>query len=75
MADTASTEEIPLDELDRAYATIMRSIVETTQAPHYAELAPMLGIEVERARRMLHELCGMERATILHLKWRRIFLE
>ena len=51
--------EFDLAELDHAYATIMRSIVETTQAPHYVELAAALGIEIERARLLMHELCAV----------------
>ncbi len=58
-AVTDSSQDIPVEELDRAYATIMASIVEHADAPHYAELAPMLGVEVERARRIMHELCAV----------------
>jgi len=51
--------DIAVEELDRAYATIMTSIVETAHAPHYAELAPMLDVDVEHARALVHELCGI----------------
>ncbi|MEM7095514.1 MAG: hypothetical protein AAF567_21105 [Actinomycetota bacterium] len=54
-----SDVDFALDELDHAYAHIMTSIVATGQAPHYAELGPQLGIDVERAKAVLHELCAL----------------
>ena len=46
-------EQIPLAELDAAYAAIMGEIVSTGVAPHYAELARMLGVEPQRARALI----------------------
>lgn len=56
MADAAP---IDVAELDRTYAAIMASVVQTGQAPHYAELAGDLGIEPDRSRAVIHELCGV----------------
>ena len=49
----------PLDLLDRGYATIMRQVVETATAPHFTELAAVLGIGVEQARQLAHELVAI----------------
>ena len=40
--------------MDRMFQRIMRGLVETGRAPHYAELARALGIPVEEGRRLLH---------------------
>ena len=56
MAETAS---IDVTELDHAYATIMQTIVQTGQAPHYAELANTLNITPDQSRAIMHELCGV----------------
>ena len=37
----------PLELLDRGYAAIMRQVVETATAPHFAELAAELDIPLE----------------------------
>jgi Alkylmercury lyase len=39
--------------MDRLFHGVMRTLVETGRAPHYAELAPALGLTVEQARRLL----------------------
>jgi Alkylmercury lyase len=39
--------------LDRAFHRIMRELVETGRAPHYAELARVLGLPVEVGRQTL----------------------
>ena len=42
--------------LDKTYHTIITSLVNTGQAPHYTEIASALGVPVEQGRRALHEL-------------------
>ena len=42
--------------LDLMFGRIMRGLVETGRAPHYAELAPGLGLTVEGSRQLLGEL-------------------
>jgi len=42
--------------LDRTFQRIMRHLVDTGRAPHYTELAAALGVAVEDARRLLHEV-------------------
>jgi alkylmercury lyase-like protein len=42
--------------LDRMFQRIMRALVDTGRAPHYAELARVLGIPVEEGRRLLHDV-------------------
>lgn len=49
----------PLDLLDRGYAAIMSQVVETATAPHYTELAADLGIDIEQARQLTHELVAI----------------
>jgi hypothetical protein len=39
--------------MDRAFHRIMRELVETGRAPHYAELARALGLSVDAGRRVL----------------------
>lgn len=41
---------------DRMFQRIMRELVDTGRAPHYAELARDLGLDVEAARQLLHEV-------------------
>jgi len=42
--------------LDRAFAAITARMVATGQAPHYAELAAELGLDVEAGRQTLRDL-------------------
>jgi hypothetical protein len=42
--------------LDRMFQRIMRGLVDSGRAPHYAELARALGIPVEQSRRALHDV-------------------
>ncbi len=42
--------------LDRAFYSIMQSIVKTGQALHYTELAAELGLPVEEGRQLLRDL-------------------
>jgi len=42
--------------LDKGFQFIMRQLVETGRAPHYAELALALGCTTEQARQTLHEI-------------------
>ena len=42
--------------LDLMFSRIMRGLVESGRAPHYAELAPALGLTVEGSRGLLSEL-------------------
>jgi len=41
---------------DAMFHRIMRGLVDTGRAPHYAELARPLGLSVENARLLLHEV-------------------
>ncbi len=41
---------------DRTYSIIMKTFVETGQAPHYAELATELGVSPREGKAALHEL-------------------
>ena len=42
--------------MDRGFHRIMRGLVETGSAPHYAELARALGLAVEEGRGLLRDL-------------------
>jgi len=42
--------------LDRTFHTIMKRMVATGQAPHYAEIAKELGVSMEEGRKALHDL-------------------
>ena len=42
--------------LDRTFQFIMKTMVETGQAPHYTEIASGLGISIEEGREALHDL-------------------
>jgi hypothetical protein len=42
--------------VDRMFHRIMRGLVTEGRAPHYAELAPALGLTVEESRRLLGEV-------------------
>lgn len=42
--------------LDRMFHRIMRGLVDSGRAPHYAELAPALGLGVEDSRRLLQDV-------------------
>ena len=46
-------------QLDQAYASIMATMIETGQAPHFTELAADLGVTVDEGRELVHELMGM----------------
>ena len=46
-------------ELDITYAAIMDEIVATGVAPHYAELAPLLGIAPEEALRRIDRIMAV----------------
>ena len=48
-----------LELLDRGYAAIMSSVIETKTAPHFTTLAKELDIPIEQARELTHELVGM----------------
>ena len=56
MADTQT--------LDKAYHVIIRSLVDTGQAPHYSELATALGCHIEEGRQIVHDLAGAASASI-----------
>jgi len=55
MSETASDVGL----LDRGYATIMSSVVETKTAPHLTALAKQLEIPLDAAKQLIHELVGM----------------
>lgn len=42
--------------LDQTYQIIIGRLVKTGQAPHYTEIAAQLGIGVEEARQVVHDL-------------------
>lgn len=42
--------------LDKTYNIIMKTMVETGQAPHYTDLAQELGVSMEEGRQALHDL-------------------
>ena len=42
--------------LDQMFARIMRALVDTGRAPHYAELARAMGLDAAEGRTLLHEL-------------------
>lgn len=44
--------------LDRAFHSIMTSMIEDAQAPHYTELANELGLRPDKGKAVLHELMG-----------------
>ncbi|MCP3989346.1 MAG: hypothetical protein GY724_09745 [Actinomycetia bacterium] len=44
------------EQLDRAYASIMSTMIDTGQAPHFTELASELGVTIEAGRELVHEL-------------------
>jgi hypothetical protein len=48
-----------LVDLDRAYAAIMREVVDTGQAPHYTALASQIGVGITEAKDLIHELVAM----------------
>ncbi|WP_419553704.1 organomercurial lyase [Candidatus Poriferisodalis sp.] len=52
-------EQIPLEELDAAYAAIMREIVASGVAPHYAELARTLGVEPMRTKAVIARIIDL----------------
>ena len=55
-----------LGTLDRAFHEIMRSFIETGQAPHYAELAGSLKVSVEEGRQLFHDLEATGYSFFLH---------
>lgn len=54
-----AADETPMALLDHGYATIMGRIVDTGAAPHHTELAAELGVELDTARRLVHELVAL----------------
>ena len=58
-AGTDDPEEIPLGELDAAFAAIMSEILDTGVAPHYAELAGTLSIEPMRAKALVKRVIDL----------------
>lgn len=57
MADSAPPTDVAL--LDRAYASIMSTIIDTAQAPHFIELASALDVSPDDGRALMHELVSM----------------
>ena len=43
-------------QLDQMFARVMRALVDTGRAPHYAELARAMGLGAAEGRTLLHEL-------------------
>ena len=58
MTESSTSSDDPFDDtlLDRAFRSIMTTIVETTQAPHYTELAADLDLDPEAGRAVTHQL-------------------
>ncbi|HET9922572.1 MAG TPA: organomercurial lyase [Methylomirabilota bacterium] len=52
--------------MDQAFQRIMRSLVDTGRAPHYAELARALGLPVEEGRALLRDVMGAYPIGWLH---------
>ncbi|MDH3682488.1 MAG: hypothetical protein OEV40_21345 [Acidimicrobiia bacterium] len=50
------TDTVDLQLLDRAFHSIMTTMIETTQAPHFTELAADLGIRPDEGREVVHQL-------------------
>jgi len=48
-----------LDDLDRAYSSIMNQVATTATAPHHTELAGDLGVSLGESRDLIHELVAM----------------
>ncbi len=57
--ETTDPEQFLLEELDAAYAAIMRETLATGVAPHYAELARTLGIEPVRAKALVRRVIDL----------------
>ncbi len=47
------------EQLDRAYAAIMSTVIDTGQAPHFTELASELGVTIETGRELVHDLMAI----------------
>ncbi len=45
--------------LDRAFSSIMDTMLETGQAPHYTELAVELGLSPDEGRALVHDLMAV----------------
>jgi hypothetical protein len=52
--------------MDRMFTRIMRGLVDTGTAPHYAELARALHLSVEEGRRLLHDVMAAYPIGWLH---------
>src|SRR5262247_1604816 len=52
--------------MDQAFQRIMRSLVDTGRAPHYAELARALARPAEEGRQLLHEVMAAYPIGWLH---------
>lgn len=50
------TDAIDTATLDQAFHSIMGTMVETAQAPHYTELGAALVLQPEEARAVVHDL-------------------
>ena len=57
---------VELVTLDKAFHHIMRTFIETGRAPHYTETAAALGVSVEEARQLFHELEATGYSFFLH---------
>ena len=53
--------------LDRTFHYIMKQIVATGQAPHYTEIAAVLGVAPDKGRQTMHTLFSRYK----HDEWRR----
>jgi hypothetical protein len=45
--------------MDKTFHIIMKRLVETGQAPHYTEIASVLGVSTEDGRKAVHELFSL----------------
>jgi len=45
--------------MDKTFHIIMKRLIETGQAPHYTEIAAVLGVSTEEGRKAVHELFSL----------------
>jgi hypothetical protein len=55
-----------LTNLDRAYDTVMKRLINTGQAPHYTELAAAMGLDMEAGKHLLYDLMDSGIPAWLH---------
>lgn len=58
MPNAESADVTDLTKVQRAYTTILEHFVEAGRAPHYGELAELLGIGIDEARELQRAAAG-----------------